>query len=72
MDMEINYWGERLGVRNFRKHLLWYTKGMRGGNLFREAVGKINDKKALLSELSRFFIQSLDMPSEQERDKIRT
>jgi tRNA-dihydrouridine synthase len=72
MDMEINYWGECLGVRNFRKHLLWYTKGMRGGNLFRDAVGKINDKKALLSELSRFFIQSLNMPSEQECDEIRT
>lgn len=72
MDMEVNYWGERLGVRNFRKHLLWYTKGMRGGNLFREEVGKIDDKKALLSKLSRFFIQSLNMPSEQERDEIRT
>jgi tRNA-dihydrouridine synthase B len=61
MEMEINFWGERLGVRNFRKHLLWYTKGMRGGSLFREAVGKIDDKKAVLSELSRFFNQSLDM-----------
>jgi len=72
MEMEINFWGERLGVRNFRKHLLWYTKGMRGGSLFREAVGKIDDKKAVLSELSRFFNQSLDMPNKQERDKIRT
>lgn len=63
MEMEINFWGERLGVRNFRKHLLWYTKGMRGGSLFREAVGKIDDKKAVLSELSRFFNQSLDMPN---------
>jgi len=65
MEMEVNYLGESLGVRNFRKHLLWYTKGMRGGNLFREAMGKIHDKKAVLSELSRFFIQSWNMPNEQ-------
>jgi tRNA-dihydrouridine synthase B len=65
MEMEVNYLGESLGVRNFRKHLLWYTKGMRGGNLFREAVGKIHDKEAVLSELERFFIQSWNMPNEQ-------
>lgn len=72
MEMEVNFLGESLGVRNFRKHLLWYTKGMRGGNLFREAVGKIHDKQAVLSELDRFFIQSWNMPNERERDKIRT
>lgn len=55
MDMEIGYWGEGLGVRNFRKHLLWYTKGLRGGSLFREMVGKIHDKNAILDAIHCFF-----------------
>ena len=55
MDMEINYSGESLGLRNFRKHLLWYTKGIRGGSLFREVVGRIHDKNDILDAVHRFF-----------------
>jgi tRNA-dihydrouridine synthase B len=55
MDMEINYSGACLGLRNFRKHLLWYTKGIRGGSLFREVVGRIHDKNDILDAVHRFF-----------------
>jgi len=55
MEMEVNYLGESLGLRHFRKHLLWYTKGMRGGSLFREMVGRIHDKNAILDTVHRFF-----------------
>ena len=55
MDMEINYSGASLGLRNFRKHLLWYTKGIRGGSLFREVVGRIHDKNDILDAVHRFF-----------------
>lgn len=55
MDMEIKYSGESLGVRNFRKHLLWYTKGLRGGSLFREMVGRIYDKNTILDVIHRFL-----------------
>ncbi len=61
MDMEVNYLGESLGIRNFRKHLLWYTKGMRGVSLFRETVGRIHDKKAVLYELHRFLFTMEDI-----------
>ena len=55
MEMEIDYSGESLGLRNFRKHLLWYTKGVRGGSLFREVVGRIHDKNDILDAVHRFF-----------------
>jgi nifR3 family TIM-barrel protein len=55
MDMEIDYFGESLGVKNFRKHLLWYTKGLRGGNLFRNTVGSIHDKAVMADAIHRFF-----------------
>jgi nifR3 family TIM-barrel protein len=55
MEMEINYSGESLGLRNFRKHLLWYTKGTKGGSLFREVVGRIHDKNDILDAVHGFF-----------------
>ena len=55
MDIEIDYIGEMPGVKNFRKHLLWYTKGMRGGNLFRKMVGSLHDKAMMADAIHRFF-----------------
>lgn len=55
MDTEIDYVGEILGVKNFRKHILWYTKGMRGGSLFRKMVCRIHDKAMMADAIHRFF-----------------
>jgi nifR3 family TIM-barrel protein len=68
MEMEINYSGESLGLRNFRKHLLWYTKGIRGGSLFRDVVGRIHDKNDILDAVHRFFhaiVEDPPMPLKQ-------
>jgi nifR3 family TIM-barrel protein len=62
MEMEVKYLGESLGLRHFRKHLLWYTKGMRGGSLFREVVGRIHDKNAILDTVHRFFHAVVEVP----------
>ncbi|MGA3206736.1 MAG: tRNA dihydrouridine synthase DusB [Syntrophales bacterium] len=62
MEMEINYSGECLGLRNFRKHLLWYTKGIRGGSLFREIVGRIHDKNDILDAVHGFFRAIVEGP----------
>jgi len=55
MDMEIIYSGEYLGTRNFQKHLLWYTKGMRDGCQFRQRLGRIRHKDLMLQALGDFF-----------------
>lgn len=55
MNLEILYSGEYLGIRNFRKHLLWYTKGLRGSSLFRQKLGHIQDKDSILKEIYSFF-----------------
>ncbi|MDP2853721.1 MAG: tRNA dihydrouridine synthase DusB [Smithellaceae bacterium] len=57
-EMETHYCGRRIANRSFRKHLLWYTKGLAGSGRFREIVGKMTDSDAMLSELDRYF-QSL-------------
>jgi nifR3 family TIM-barrel protein len=55
LDMATALYGERPGVRDFRKHLLWYTKGLKGGARFREAAGQIADREATLAAMRSFF-----------------
>jgi tRNA-dihydrouridine synthase B len=55
LALAIEQYGEQVGTRDFRKHLLWYTKGLRGGCRFREMVGKITDQAAVLEALQDYF-----------------
>ncbi len=57
-EMETRIYGRHIANRIFRKHLLWYTKGLPGSGRFRETVGKMTDADGWLSELERYF-QSL-------------
>ncbi|MHB9019965.1 MAG: tRNA dihydrouridine synthase DusB, partial [Minisyncoccota bacterium] len=55
LALAIDHYGEKVGTRDFRKHLLWYTKGLRGGAHFREMVGKITDQVAVWDALQEYF-----------------
>ena len=54
-ETEADFCGSRLAERTFRKHLLWYTKGLAGSGRFRESVGKLKDHHSMLTELERYF-----------------
>jgi len=56
--LEEEIYGSRIATRTFRKHLLWYTKGLSGSGRFRETVGKMAYSQDMLRELDRYF-QSL-------------
>ena len=46
--------GERIGVREMRKHIAWYTKGMHGATAVRRAVNTVdsaNEMKRILQQL---------------------
>jgi tRNA-dihydrouridine synthase B len=47
--------GENLGVREMRKHLCWYTKGMHGGAEFREKVNHLDCAVDVTREIETFF-----------------
>jgi nifR3 family TIM-barrel protein len=47
--------GEIAGLKIFRKHLLWYTKGLKGGSQFRQMISVVEDKTVLLDKLHVFF-----------------
>jgi len=55
LDLDTAYHGERFSVRSFRKHLLWYTKGLRGGSHFRQLAGTFREKEMVVRELHTFI-----------------
>lgn len=46
---------ERRAVRKFRQHLIWYSRGLRGGATFREAVTRIDDRREVCETVEVFF-----------------
>jgi tRNA-dihydrouridine synthase B len=57
LTLAIDFYGEKVGTRDFRKHLLWYTKGLRGGARFRQAAGCISDRDSAWMALRSYFQQ---------------
>ena len=55
LDMEVACHGEERAVINFRKHLLWYTKGLSGGALFRQRAGQFVRRNEVLEGLHAFL-----------------
>jgi len=47
--------GERVALREMRKHFGWYSHGLAGAAQFRKAVNIIEGKGALLEAMHRFF-----------------
>lgn len=41
IQMICNYKGERIGIREARKHAAWYTKGIRGAAEYRRQLGQL-------------------------------
>jgi tRNA-dihydrouridine synthase B len=58
LTLAAEYYGEKVGTRDFRKHLLWYTKGLRGGAQFRQAAARITDR-AVAGEVLQGYFQRL-------------
>lgn len=54
-EAEEAYAGATVAAKTFRKHLLWYTKGLKNGAAFRQIVGQMTDEKIIFEELCRFF-----------------
>lgn len=55
LEMLINWRGEEQGVKEFRKHLIWYTKGWPGNNSFRAEVAKGCTKLEVLEKVHKYF-----------------
>jgi len=57
LDLERRYTVPKIGVQNFRKHILWYTKGLPGSASFRQRLCELKDVETLLVALGIYFCQ---------------
>ena len=55
LALHVRRCGEGAGIRAFRKHLLWYTKGLKGGSGFRKAACSVEGMDELLAMISRYL-----------------
>ena len=49
------HFGEGPGTRLARKHLAWYSHGLRGSAEFRATINRLPDSPAVLAEIDRFY-----------------
>ena len=55
LRLQVEYRGEKQGVLEMRKHLAWYTKGLKGGAAFRGAVNRIESMHEMLETIDKFL-----------------
>jgi len=55
LRMNIDFRGEKRGVKEFRKHLLWYTRGLRGGSEFRSQAANWVAYSEVVEQVQKFF-----------------
>ena len=53
--LEIEEKGEYTGIREFRKHLAFYSKGLPNSSEFRSKINKIENKEGVMDELEKFM-----------------
>ncbi len=54
LDAMVRDLGESVGVREMRKHLCWYSKGLPGGAEFRTRVNHLTDVRAVQDAITAF------------------
>jgi nifR3 family TIM-barrel protein len=45
--LQITYKGEKAGIREMRKHVAWYTKGLPGSSRFRDEINRVESYEEL-------------------------
>lgn len=58
-----DFYGEYSGVRMARKHIAWYSKGLRNGNAFRQQMNTLEKAEQQLAFTEAFFAQLVDKDS---------
>ena len=55
-ELSLSHYGILSGIRNFRKHLGWYSKSLKNSNLFRSKINSTSDKFEILELINNFFV----------------
>jgi len=70
------FYGEATGVRVARKHISWYTRGLAGSAVFRNAMNRLETRREQLAAVEDYFAQLADRelalhlePDHEEEDR---
>lgn len=55
INLEVLEKGEYTGIREMRKHLSYYTKGLKDSSSIRMEINQIDDKELLINTLTEYF-----------------
>jgi tRNA-dihydrouridine synthase B len=55
LEDHYHFYGDDVGVRSARKHVIWYTRGLAGGQSFRARMNAINDCAGQARAVDAFF-----------------
>ncbi|WP_026895576.1 tRNA dihydrouridine synthase DusB [Clostridiisalibacter paucivorans] len=55
LDLLASLKGEEVAVKEMRKHIGWYVRGMKNATVLRGKINKINDKEELADELKKYL-----------------
>jgi len=62
LNMYVDFYGERNGVKIFRKYLIWYTKGLRSVRSFRAKISYIKTKDSTI-DIIKTYLSSMAVRS---------
>ena len=54
-NLSLEHYGINIGIKNFRKHLGWYSKSLKNSNSFREKINNTLDYKIIEKLTDEFF-----------------
>ena len=55
IEYEVEEKGEYTGIREMRKHLAYYTKGLKNSSVIRNYINTLESKKELINVLTEYF-----------------
>lgn len=55
INLEVEEKGEYTGIREMRKHLSYYTKGLKNSSNVRNVINRIDNKEELINTLTEYF-----------------
>ncbi len=54
--LQIEFKGDFIGIREMRKHVAWYTKGMKGSAKLRDAINQVESYEELVELLDKAIV----------------
>lgn len=61
INLEVEEKGEYTGIREMRKHLAYYTKGLKNSSVIRSRINTIESKDELVQALTEYFHSELNI-----------